>query len=118
MGYRCHVLGRDVEEFVPSAQHDVEVDDEEVQDDDDEQEPAARPAVLREPVGADQRPGVAEHLTQTGHDRASWNYSIAHRTLSGSPRGANGIYSVGLTLGEVAEAAAGSRLLSGYRGKN
>src|SRR5260370_39162807 len=102
MGYRCHVLGRDVEEFVPSAQHDVDVDDEEVQDDDDEQEPAARPAVLREPVGADQRPGVAEHLTQAGHDRASRKNSKAHRTLSGSPRGSDDLYSWRLTLGEVA----------------
>ena len=30
---------------------------------------------------------------------------------------ANALYSVGLTVGEVAESAEGSRLLSGYRGK-
>ena len=40
----------------------------------------------------------------------------------GSRRGANALYSVGLhrwiaLLGEVAESAEGSRLLSGYRGK-
>ena len=40
----------------------------------------------------------------------------------GSRRGANALYSVGLhrwlaSLGEVAESAEGSRLLSGYRGK-
>ena len=42
---------------------------------------------------------------------------LAHPTHGVSSRRYNALYSVGFTVGEVAESAEGSRLLSGYRGK-